>query len=157
MMKIKAMFLATLMVLATQQISAQSADEEEVVVIEDLTKAELREQIILVEDDLFRIFNANIDSDQFKFSCSDVTAVGTHMSERVCEPKFLTSARQRNNSDVINGIDERLNGGALQGTVSKEFEQLNEIYANLIEENEVFSEVVQILNALRARLAQLEK
>ena len=134
----------------------QDPDIEEIIVIGELTKSAVEEQIILVEEDVYRLFNANNSSDEFDIKCRSAVPTGTHFAQRVCEPTFLVKARQRNNSNFVLGLELRLPIESLQAELVEEFAQLNAEYAGLITNNEIFAEVVQILGLLQARLAQFD-
>jgi len=114
----------------------------------------LEEQIIEVETDIYRILNANNGDDMLDIECRSEIPTGSHFPQRVCEPKFLTEARQENNRDAVTGTDDLLTPDALRDEVAAEFEKLNAVYARLLEEDEIFAEIVGILGALQARLAQ---
>ncbi len=129
---------------------------EEIIVIGELTSSAVETLIVEVEDEIYRIFNANTEDKDMHFDCQRAVPTGTHLPIRVCEPVFLTKARLENNRDFVASIDTLLSPVALQSELGAEFVELNTAYANLIKESPQFAEVVGILNALRLRLAQLK-
>lgn len=128
---------------------------EEIVVIGELSRSALEEQIVMVQNEIYRIFNDKNSSDDFDFTCRTMTPTGTHISRRICEPKFLARARQRNITDSLDGLDILLSSETLQAHLKREYEQLNAEFTKLYEEEETLAEVMNILAALNSRLAQL--
>ena len=155
-MKILPLLIAN--VLLCTAISAQDQDQtdsdiEEIIIIGELSRTALKAQIVAVENDFYRLFNANNNSDELDISCRIETPTGTHFPQRVCEPAFLVKARQRNINDWLVGIDVHFTPTLLQASLSAEFVELNATYGKLLLENESVAEVIRILTALRNRLA----
>lgn len=132
------------------------SEVEEIIVIGELTISAVEILIVEVEDEIYRIFNANTQDKDMHFKCQRAVPTGTHLPIRVCEPVFLTKSRLENNRDFVTGTDTLLSPVALQSELGAEFAELNTAYKNLIKENLQFAEVVGILNALRLRLAELK-
>jgi len=135
---------------------AQEADEGELVVIEDLTEAELEEEILLAEAEFHRLFNLHNGNKDFDIECRREVATGTHMPGRVCEARYVTAARQENINNFTRGLDVRLSPEAIQMMLEKETEEMNTIYLQMLKDRPQFLEIVQILDLLRARLAQVK-
>jgi hypothetical protein len=130
-------------------------DVEEIIVIGELTKSAAEEQIIAVEDELYRMFNEKNGDSKLNMECYRVTPTGSHFSHRLCEPRFLTRARQDNIKDYASGVGVLLTPDALQQQVKDDMDKVNAVYTRLLKEDPIFAEVAAILAALRARLAQL--
>lgn len=144
---------------AHSTLAQEASDIEEVIVIGELSRAAVEEQIIEVEDDIFRQFNASNarnNTRELNIECRRETPTGTHFPQRICEPVFLTRARLQNNRDFAADIATRLTPEQLQALVAENYKEMNVAYARLIQEDVAFAEIVNILAALRARLAQLQ-
>lgn len=140
-------------------LAQQTTDIEEVIIIGNLSRAAVEEQIVEVEDDIFRQFNASNarnNASHLNIECRRETLTGTHFPQRICEPVFLVRARLQNNRDFAADIATRLTPIQLQAEVAEDYEEMNTAFSRLIQEDEVFAEVVGILTALRARLKQLQ-
>ena len=157
-MKNRLLLALTLVLFSFNLTTAQEIDTdiEEVIVIGKLTKSAVEAQIILVEDDLYRQFNAKNGDSSLNLECRREVPTGTHFDQRVCEPRFLSRARQRNNSDYSAGISTLFTPEQLLASTKEDFDRLNAIYAKLIAEDAAFAEVTGILAALRARLNELQ-
>lgn len=137
----------------------QNNNTEEVIVISKLSLEEIKEQIVEVENDVFRLFNAsNVakGTPDLSIECRRETPTGTHFPIRVCEPVFLTKARLQNNRDYVANLERQFTPQQLQAHVAPLYDAMNTAYAELLEEDAVFAEVVGILGALQTRLAQLQ-
>ena len=147
------------LLLSCSPLVAQDGDDEEVIVISELSRAEVEEQLEAVEDDLFRQFNAyntGQGNEILNIECRRETPTGTHFPVRVCEPVFLSRARQENNRKFAADLETRFTQQQLESVVADQTAAMNAAYAQLIEEDAIFAEVVGILAALRARLAELQ-
>ena len=136
-----------------QQVSG--SDIEEIVVIAELSKPAVRAQIIRVEDDIYRFYNARNGNNKLNIKCRNVALTGTRISQRVCEPVFWTEARARETQHLVQeftGIVELEN---LSDQVGTEMEAMNEVYAELIQQYPTFAEALAILADLKARLTEL--
>ncbi|MDA1369478.1 MAG: hypothetical protein O2971_01785 [Proteobacteria bacterium] len=128
---------------------------EEIIVIGELTKPAVRAQIIRVENDIYRFYNARNGNTDLDIVCSQVALTGTLIPQRVCEPVFWTKARQREIRDFIHdfsGIAELEN---LSEETTQETEEMNRVYAELIENYPSFAEALLVLADLKARLEEL--
>ncbi len=139
-------------------VFAQATDAEQgQIVIDDLSKPELRAQIERVQDEFYKVFNANNEDDDFDITCHKVTVTGTNIPEVACEPNFMIQRRGRNANDYKNGTDELLSGAALLSDLQPSFALLTEKMNAFGRENEYFRELNQVLQMLRSRLAELEQ
>lgn len=137
------------------QDSAAPDIDGEVVVIADLSRSEIDDAILEIEEDFYRVFNAGNDDRAFDVVCRTETPVGTHFSQRVCEPNFLSRARTRNINDHQLG-EIRLSESALRDSLAAEFAELARRMEALAQSSPQFVELAGILQTLRARRAQLE-
>lgn len=154
---IPAIVFITLLGLGGTSVMAQDADaDQEQIVIDDLSKPELRAEIEKIQDEFYRVFNSSNADDEFDIICHDYTATGTNIPERACEPQFMIKRRGQNAKEYQDGIDELLSQSALLDELSVPLAQLTEKMNAIAAENEYFRELNQILQMLRARMSELE-
>lgn len=139
-------------------ISQQANDSEieEIIIIGELSRSAVRAQIIQVEDDVYRFYNAQNTNKKMNIECRQVALTGTRISQRVCEPVFWTEARSRETQKFVrewSGVAELEN---LSDRVATEFEEMNAFYAQLIQKYPSFAEALDILADLKARLTELD-
>lgn len=155
--KFKTRLLVSSLVL-TASISAAlpltAADKP--IVIEDLSRSELRAQIERVENEFYRVFNSTSDNELLEITCSSYVPTDSHISQRACEPRFLTKARNENVNNWRNDVDVLLSTEELQSALTQEFEQLTEAMNTALKENEYFRELNGVLRMLRERMTELD-
>ena len=152
-------FLLIISILSISPLSlSQDANEseiEEIIVIGELSKRAVREQIIRVEGDIFSFYNERNGNSKLDIECREVALTGTRIPQRVCEPVFWTNARNRQVQNLIHewsGIAELEN---LSPDVVQETEEMNRVYAELIQKYPSFAEALLVLEDLKARLEEL--
>jgi len=128
---------------------------EEVIVIGELTRPAVRSQIIRVETDIYNFYNANNGNKKLNIVCRQVALTGTRIPQRVCEPVFLTEARSREVRRFIQEFDGVAELQALEASVKIETDEMNAVYASLIEKYSPFAEALLVLEDLKARLEEL--
>lgn len=148
-----------LLLVAVAQLSlgqgADKSDIEEVIVIGDLSRRAVRAQIIRVETDIFNFYNANNGNKKLNIVCSQVALTGTRIPQRVCEPVFLTEARSRETRRFVQELDGVAELKSLEASVKIETDEMNAVYAALIEQHSSFAEALLVLEDLKARLEEL--
>jgi hypothetical protein len=148
-----------LLLVAFSQLSlGQVADTpaiEEVIVIGELSRPAVRSQIIRVETDIYNFYNANNGNKKLNIVCRQVALTGTRIPQRVCEPVFLTEARSREVRRFIQEFDGVAELQALEASVKIETDEMNAVYASLIEKYSPFAEALLVLEDLKARLEEL--
>jgi hypothetical protein len=150
--------LILLLVVFSQLSLGQVADTpaiEEVIVIGELSRAAVRSQIIRVETDIYNFYNANNGNKKLNIVCRQVALTGTRIPQRVCEPVFLTEARSREVRRFIQEFDGVAELQALEASVKIETDEMNAVYASLIEKYSPFAEALLVLEDLKARLEEL--
>lgn len=130
--------------------------QDDPIVIEDLSLAELRGEIEKVENEFYRVFNLSIDQDHLKVECADYIPTGTHIRQRSCEPEFLVKARNKNIIDWQNDIDGLATTEELRANLGVEFEELTAAMNQVLNDNQYFRELNGILRMLRERLQEIE-
>ena len=148
-----------LLFVAFSQLSlGQVADTpaiEEVIVIGELSRPAVRSQIIRVETDIYNFYNANNGNKKLNIVCRQVALTGTRIPQRVCEPVFLTEARSREVRRFIQEFDGVAELQELEASVKIETDEMNAVYASLIEKYSPFAEALLVLEDLKARLEEL--
>ena len=129
---------------------------EEIIVIGELSKRAVREQIIRVENDIYDFYNERNGAPELDIVCRRVALTGTLIPERVCEPVFWTRARNQNIQEVVNGFAGIAELEDLSAVVIQETEDMNQIYAELIETYPGFAEALLVLEDLKSRLEELD-
>ena len=145
-------FVFGLFNLATSVIAA-----EEQIVIDDLTPAQLRDEIEKIQTEFYRVFNlANNDPD-LEIVCHDYVPTGSHIKQQACEPQFVIDRRGQNANDTRFSVDTLLDAEGLQNELSAEFAKLTEAMNAHAAENTYFKELNEILGMLRGRLNELSQ
>jgi len=129
---------------------------EEQIVIEDLSKPQLRAQIERIENEVYRVFNANMDQSHLKINCTSYKPTGSNISQRACEPVFLEDARNENIRRWQNRGDILQSTTELSADLSTEFAELTAAMNSLAQENEYFRELNAVLKMLRDRMQELQ-
>lgn len=132
-------------------------DEGEVIVIADLTRAEVEDFIEEVQAQFYEIYNANNEDERFDIVCYDAVPTGSHIRQHVCEPKFFVDARSANANAHRTGSETLVNDNTLRAEHASDFEELQRRMEAMTTSNAQFREIASILTQLRARLAQLTK
>jgi hypothetical protein len=105
---LQAMFVSLLVVSSSTLFAEDKPAQEtvvgslpyEVIVTPTINRQGLRALITQVEDDFFEKFNElNID-DYYDVICYKYTPTMSHISKRVCEPRFIMETRNLNANDV---------------------------------------------------------
>ncbi len=150
--------LILLLVAISRPALGQAADEpdiEEIIVIGELSRSAVRSQIIRVETDIYNFYNANNGNKKLDIVCQNIALTGTRIPQRVCEPVFLTEARNREIRNFIHDFSGVAELQALEANVKTETDAMNAVYAELIEKHASFAEALLILEDLKARLKEL--
>ena len=151
------LFAAALTVSAYSSLAQDDVSAEDVIVIEDLSRAELRAEIEKIENEFYRVFNASIDEKQLEVHCTTYTPTSSHIKQRACEPKFLVDARNENVRNWQDTTDVLQSPEELRSGMTAEFEQLTAAMNAVLQEIPYFRELNGILRELRARLSELQQ
>ena len=151
--------MKTLLIMLTTLLPALAfaQDQEEVIVIADLSRREVTQFIEEVQAQFYEIYNANNEDDRFDIVCYDATPTGSHIRKEICEPKFFVDARSQNANAHRTGDDVLLDDRALRANHVRDFEELQQRMEAMTTSNAQFREIASILTQLRARLAQLTR
>ncbi|MBT8145467.1 MAG: hypothetical protein KJN90_01360 [Gammaproteobacteria bacterium] len=146
--------LASVLMLGIFPRLAVSAEQEQVV-IEDLSLSELREQIDIVQKEVYRVFNTINEDDDFDVICQRYTPTGSNISQEACEPRFVTTARAYNVREYRNGNDVLMEQDELLASLQTEFSELTDKMNAVATDNDYFRELNQVLGMLNSRLAEI--
>ena len=131
------------------------AAEQEQIVIEDLSLSELREQIEIVQNEFYRVFNTVNDDDSFDIICHRYTPTGTNISQEACEPQFVIDRRAENAREWQFGNDVLMEQDELMASLQPQFELLTEKMNEVAGESQYFRELNQVLGMLNERLEEI--
>ncbi|MEX2132490.1 MAG: hypothetical protein WD772_13490 [Pseudohongiellaceae bacterium] len=180
------LFLLSLWMLAlplpAQEAEVQTTDEsneqdppvpiEEITIVGERTLLTMRHQIEREEENLYSLFNDLNSSDDMDIICRMVKKRLSHISERVCEPMFLTKQRTESNRNSMSdmrqawsdeGIDPVLFMNALETMESEveiiqkvepQYEALSEEMLRIAQENPDYFARLQKIGAMKTELEQ---
>lgn len=149
--------LILLLVAVSQLTLGQAADDsdiEEIIVIGELSRSAVRSQIIRVETDIYNFYNANNGNKKLDIVCRKVAITGTRIPQRVCEPVFLTEVRRREIRNFVQDFSGVAEMQSLEEHVKIETDEMNAVYAELMEKYSSFAEALLILEDLKVRLEE---
>ena len=141
-------------ILLTFQLGTATAEEEQIV-IEDLSRAELRAQIERIQNEFYRGFNTLNEDDNLDIVCHSYKPTGSNINEEACEPQFVIDRRAENASDARRNLDVLLTPQSLQSDLAAEYEQLTAAMNAVSAESDYFKELNLILGVLRERLEEI--
>jgi uncharacterized coiled-coil protein SlyX len=136
-------------------LTPAAAAEQEQIIIDDLSLAELREQIERVQAEFYRVFNDINEDDNFDIICHRYLPTGSNISRDACEPQFVIDKRADNVTQSRFGNDTLMDHGALMASLQPQFEELTRKMNAVAAENQYFSELNQVLGMLNDRLREI--
>lgn len=158
---VKEIALASVLTMTGAMTGALAAQDssagEALIVIDDLSRVELRAEIEKIENEFYRIFSASIDDDRLKISCGTYVPTGSHISQRTCEPKFVVDARSKNIQGWLSWVDVLQSPADLREGLGQDFAKLTAAMNVVLKENQYFRELNSILRMLRARMEELQQ
>ncbi|MBQ15244.1 MAG: hypothetical protein QGG67_07300 [Gammaproteobacteria bacterium] len=128
---------------------------EDDVVIEDLSPAELRDEIGKIQTEFYRVFNLLNSDDKLDIVCHKYVPTDSIIKQEACEPQFLIDKRADNFSDYQYQRDELLSLSDLQAVLAAEFRALTEEMNAVAQANDYFRDLTSILGVLRERLEEI--
>ena len=154
----KRIFFTLAFLLSVQLVWGQEAGEseiEEIIVIGELSRSAVREQIVRVENDIYRFYNEHNGNQKLDIECREIALTGTRIKQRVCEPVFWTEARARTTREFLQEFNTSADLENLSEEVEQETDEMNQVYVELIQKHASFAEALLILEDLKARLEEL--
>ena len=147
----KYILLAVFLLMPGVQAIAQD-EEGEVIVVSELNRSEVRQFIEEAEDQFYAIFNANIDDDNYKVTCSEIRVAGSQIPVRSCDPEFMNKARADHMNQFQFNRGTELTDSAIRAGLEPEFARLQEMMEQMAREVPEFAQIASILTQLRAML-----
>ena len=125
---------------------------EEIQVLGTRTLYSIRMEIVDEENKIFSMFNELNSDDRFDIFCDNIAPTGSHIKQRVCEPRFVTDMRARIAQDYLRGIG-MLNGSSdLEVETALEREELEKEHLRIAVEHPEYLEMLTELTNLRDTL-----
>jgi len=125
---------------------------EEIQVIGARTFFSLRMQIVEEENKLYGMFNELNSNDDFDIECQKIAPTGTHISQRVCEPRFVIEMRARMARDWVSGIGELNSTSDLGVETADQMGKLEEEHDRIAIEHPEYLETLRSFADLQAAL-----
>ena len=148
---------------------------EEITIVGEKTLLAMRHQIELEEENLYGMFNELNSSDELDIRCRTLTKRLSHITERICEPVFLTNYRIERNRNaltemrqawsdegidpviLLNGLDLMESEYDLRKDSGHKFEQLSEEMLRIALENPEYFATLQRISRLKAEFEAARK
>ena len=112
--------------LNTSSSIPQASDRpiEEIQVLGTRTLYSIRMEIVDEENKIFSMFNELNSDDRFDILCDNIAPTGSHIKQRVCEPRFVTETRAQMTQDYVRGIGMLVGSSDLEVETAMEREEL---------------------------------
>ena len=125
---------------------------EEIQVLGSRTLYSIRMEIVDEENKIFSMFNELNSDDDFDILCDNIAPTGSHIRQRVCEPRFVTETRARMAQDFMLGIGA-LNESSDLGVETKlQQDELEKEHLRIAAEYPEYLEMLTKLMTLRTTL-----
>lgn len=125
---------------------------EEIRVTGGRTLYSIRMEIVDEENKIFSMFNELNSDDKFDIFCDNIAPTGSHIKQRVCEPRFVTETRAQMTQDYMRGIGVLVGSSALMAETALEREELEKEHLRVAAEYPEYLELLAELTNLRATL-----
>ena len=109
-------------------------------------------EIVDEENKIFSMFNELNSDDKFDIFCDNIAPTGSHIKQRVCEPRFVTETRAQMTQDYMRGIGVLVESSALMAETALEREELEKEHLRVAAEYPEYLELLAELTNLRATL-----
>ena len=140
--------------LNTSSSIAQASDRpiEEIQVLGTRTLYSIRMEIVDEENKIFSMFNELNSDDRFDILCDNIAPTGSHIKQRVCEPRFVTETRAQMTQDYVRGIGMLVGSSDLEVETAMEREELEKEHLRIAVEYPEYLEMLTELTNLRDTL-----
>ncbi|PHS03566.1 MAG: hypothetical protein COA78_17675 [Blastopirellula sp.] len=135
-------------------VNTANSESSDLIIIDNLSKAELAVEIRKVGVEFYRVFNAITDRDDMKVHCETQAVTGSHIRKTICEPEFLRTARSENISNSA-GLKNYNTSVGLEGDMKAEYTELAAEILHEMKSNQYLLELYQVLEGLRGRLMEM--
>jgi len=140
--------------LNTSSSISQASDRpiEEIQVLGTRTLYSIRMEIVDEENKIFSMFNELNSDDRFDILCDNIAPTGSHIKQRVCEPRFVTETRAQMTQDYVRGIGMLVGSSDLEVETAMEREELEKEHLRIAVEHPEYLEMLTELTNLRDTL-----
>ena len=140
--------------LNTSSSIPQASDRpiEEIQVLGTRTLYSIRMEIVDEENKIFSMFNELNSDDRFDILCDNIAPTGSHIKQRVCEPRFVTETRAQMTQDYVRGIGMLVGSSDLEVETAMEREELEKEHLRIAVEHPEYLEMLTELTNLRDTL-----
>ena len=140
--------------LNTTTSTPQASDRpiEEIQVLGTRTLYSIRMEIVDEENKIFSMFNELNSDDRFDILCDKIAPTGSHIQQRVCEPRFVTETRAQMTQDYVRGIGMLVESSAVMAETAIEREEIAREHLRIAAEYPEYLEMLTALTNLRATL-----
>ena len=125
---------------------------EEIQVLGTRTLYSIRMEIVDEENKIFSMFNELNSDDRFDILCDNIAPTGSHIKQRVCEPRFVTETRAQMTQDYVRGIGMFVGSSDLEVETAMEREELEKEHLRIAVEHPEYLEMLTELTNLRDTL-----
>ena len=125
---------------------------EEIQVLGTRTLYSIRMEIVDEENKIFSMFNELNSDDRFDILCDNIAPTGSHIKQRVCEPRFVTETRAQMTQDYVRGIGMLVGSSDLEVETAMEREELEKEHLRIAVEHPEYLEMLTELTNLRDTL-----
>ena len=125
---------------------------EEIQVLGTRTLHSIRMEIVDEENKIFSMFNELNSDDRFDILCDNIAPTGSHIKQRVCEPRFVTETRAQMTQDYVRGIGMLVGSSDLEVETAMEREELEKEHLRIAVEHPEYLEMLTELTNLRDTL-----
>ncbi len=138
----------------TTSTTPQASDRpiEEIQVLGTRTLYSIRMEIVDEENKIFSMFNELNSDDKFDIFCDDIAPTGSHIKQRVCEPRFATETRAQMSQDYVQGIGISVGSSDLETETAIEREEIAKEHLRIAADYPEYLEMLTTLTNLRATL-----
>ena len=124
------------------------SEKNDLIIVDSLSRAELKDEILKIEVELYRVFNSVTQRKDLKMYCKSEKILGSYIDQTICEPEFLRTARSEN-------IGHTMSDYNLRNGMSVEFAELAAEILKEMKESQYLLELYQVLAGLRGRLGEM--
>ena len=125
---------------------------EEIQVLGTRTLYSIRMEIVDEENKIFSMFNELNSDDRFDILCDNIAPTGSHIQQRVCEPRFVIETRAQMTQDYVRGIGMLVESSAVMAETATEREEIAKEHLRIAAEYPEYLEMLTALTNLRATL-----
>ena len=137
---------------ATSTPQASDRPIEEIQVLGTRTLYSIRMEIVDEENKIFSMFNELNSDDRFDILCDNIAPTGSHIQQRVCEPRFVIETRAQMTQDYVRGIGMLVESSAVMAETAIEREEIAREHLRIAAEYPEYLEMLTALTNLRATL-----